>query len=102
LMSGWTGLGATSAHRPLLGQAGGGFAAGPDILGASIISFVTDVDADGKADLLVGGTIGFGTWLGQGDGTFVNLEVHLLGFGAGSAPSGFDAHDFDGDGLLDL
>jgi hypothetical protein len=102
LMSGWTGIGPAAAHRPLLGQAAGGFSAGTDIAGASIIAFVTELDGDGQTDLAIAGTLGFGTWLGQGDGTFVNVEVHPLGFGSGSAPSGFAAHDLDGDGHVDL
>ena len=102
LMSGWTGIGEIATHRPLLGQAAGGFSAGTDIAGASVIAFVTELNGDGKTDLALAGTLGFGTWLGQGDGTFVNVEVHPLGFGIGSAPSGFAAHDLDGDGLLDL
>ena len=69
-----------------------------------------DFDADGNLDLYVGnGHTGYGAgdqlFLGNGDGTFRNQSVRLLGrgFGSSAQPSnGSMACDFDNDGDLDI
>jgi hypothetical protein len=64
-----------------------------------------DVNADGKLDLVVtkapgyGGTgTGIGVLLGNGDGTFQNLQK----FGTGSSYAALAVGDFNGDGYPDL
>jgi hypothetical protein len=61
---------------------------------------VTDVNGDGKPDLIVSdthGSPGAGIWLGNGDGTFVTTYLSSVEYTNSTA-----AADFNGDGKQDL
>src|SRR5207253_2110587 len=85
-----------------LGNGKGGFAAPvPWPAGPTADRAVTlDVNADGKADIVVASPNNdtLSVLLGAGDGTFSAPLVAL----AGSGPRGIAAADFDRDGRLDL
>ncbi len=66
---------------------------------AILTSIVTaDINGDGLADLVVSGTEGFITLLGQGDGTVLTAANYQIAGGVGLLALG----DLDGDGIPDL
>jgi hypothetical protein len=99
VVSHWSALGGQVAHhRVMLGQPGGGFAAGQTFQTDHYFDHVADLDQDGNADLLLSRIGGLSTWMGQGDGTFQHLQDLTLGL----TSSAIDTTDFDGDGNLDV
>jgi hypothetical protein len=98
LVTGWTGIGAPTTHRVLLGQPGGGFTEVAPLLGEYLWADVADMNDDGKQDVVLSMETGHATWIGAGDGTF----AHLVDSEFGGLPHSIGHGDVDGDGILDL
>jgi hypothetical protein len=86
----------------LLGNGDGTFQAAltynPDVYGATSVA-VSDVDGDGRVDLLLAGDGAISVLLGNGDGTFQSALTYGSG---GSLATSVAASDLNGDGKLDL
>jgi len=86
---------AAAAIKVFRGLAGGGFAVGQTWAGLRIVA-LTDVNGDGRPDVVAMSSSDVQSLLGQGDGTFVAGPVTPL------AQFVVAVADFDGDGAQDL